>query len=152
MHLTIKLIVLRSGLLTFSGVLYPFTPFNSTDVIFCYRFHRFPEGYYAMCQLCHDFKLDFVWSALISCERTCNNTQFCPYFFSTPESTLTHTIPTAVSALLNILQHKALITNWFCFPDDDAALSNGNGFVRCSAGGDVELRERCRNLGQLGMI
>lgn len=48
--------------------------------------------------------------------------------------------------------YENTLPNWFCFPDD-AALSNGNGFVRCSAGSDVnESRERCRNLGQLGMI
>lgn len=92
------------------------TPFNSTDVIFCCRCLRFLEGYDSICKLCHDFKLDFVRSALISCEHTTIH-NFAPtcffVFFFTPESTLTHTMPIAVSALLNILQHKALIRTLF---------------------------------------
>lgn len=47
------------------------------------------------------------------------------YFF-TPESTLTHTIPIAVSALLNILQHKALIRTLF--------LSSSCTKTRCQTG------------------
>lgn len=129
-------------------------------------FHaRFPERYDAMFQICHDLKLKFVESALISSGYTTTHkfAPTCPFY---TESTLIHTMPIAVSALLNFVQHKALIRtlfsllelykntqpNWFCFPNN-ATLSNGNGFVRCSANGDVnELRERCRNLGQLGMI
>lgn len=121
-----------------------------------------------MCPLSRDFKLDLVCKALISCEHI-THTQFCHKllfrFLFTPLAALTHTLAIAASALLNILQHKALIRtlfspsverkhdpNWFCLPgligsSDDAALTNGNGFVRCSAGGDVnESRERCHNL------
>lgn len=70
--------------------------------------------------------------------------------FSTIEYPSTQSIDKNTFSLFGLYENTP--PNWFCFPDD-AALSNGNGFVRCSAGGDVnELRERCRNLGQLGMI
>lgn len=98
-----------------------------------------------------------------------NNTQSCPnllfrFFYprehidshyadsclSTIEYPSTQSIDKNTFSLLQLYENT--LPNWFCFPDD-VALSNGNGFVRCSAGGDVnELRERCRNLGQLGMI
>lgn len=69
---------------------------------------------------------------------------------STIEYPSTQSIDKNTFSLLGLYENT--LPNWFCFPDD-AALSNGNGFVRCSAGGDVnELRERCRNLGQLAMI
>lgn len=129
MHLATKLIVTGAGLSIFSGAPLTETPFNSTDVIFCCRCHKFPEGYDAMCQLCHDFKLDFVWSALISCEHTTihNLAPTCFFvFFFTPESTLTHTMSIAVSALLNILQHKALIRTLF--------LSSSCTKTRCQTG------------------
>lgn len=168
MHLAFKLIVMGAGLSTFSGASLTETTFNSADVIFSCRCHKFPESYDAMCQICHDFKLDFVWPALISCEHsTIHNlapTCFFVFFYprehidshyadsclSTIEYPSTQSIDKNTFSLLGLYENT--LPNWFCFPDD-AALSNGNGFVRCSAGGDVnELRERCRNLGQLAMI
>lgn len=128
MHLAFKLIVMGAGLSTFSGASLTETTFNSTDVIFSCRCHEFPESYDAMCQICHDFKLDFVWPALISCEHSTihNLAPTCFFVFFTPESTLTHTMPIAVSALLNILQHKALIRTLF--------LSSGCTKTRCQTG------------------
>lgn len=127
MHLATILIVMGAGLSTFSGAPLTETPFNSTDVIFCCRCHKFPEGYDAMCQLCHDFRLDFVWPALISCEQQYTILpQLAFSFFFTRESTLTHTMPIAVSALLNILQHKALIRTLF--------LSSSCTKTRCQTG------------------
>lgn len=167
MHLATILIVMGAGLSTFSGAPLTETPFNSTDVIFCCRCHKFLEGYDAMCQLCHDFRLDFVWPALISCEQQYTilpQLAFSFFFYprehidshyadsclSTIEYPSTQSIDKNTFSLLQLYENT--LPNWFCFPDD-VALSNGNGFVRCSAGGDVnELRERCRNLGQLGMI
>lgn len=95
-----------------------------------------------------------------------NNAQICPNLpflhwehidshyayssLSTIELRSTQSIDKNTFSLLEL--YKNTQPNWFCFPNN-ATLSNGNGFVRCSANGDVnELRERCRNLGQLGMI
>lgn len=96
---------------------------NAFQFLRCYAMLsiKFPERYDVMCVHCVAIpnSISFGQSALISCEHTTKtHTQFrykLPFARFTPESTLTHTVAIAGSALLNILQHKSVDKNTAVF-------------------------------------